>query len=136
MSNAYNPKDKLSEEQKTYIATHIKTLFKQFQEHEGSWLTIEACADYRRKAEKLSDHGGQDIGERRRLRIELQEEYGLLEIEAINIINGTGARDYVAKYDLIRAVQYKDEWIGEFEEKLKKEKAKQEKETERRQDDE
>ena len=43
-----------------------------------------------------------DVGERRRLRIELQERYGLLEIEAINILNGYGISDYVNKYYQIR----------------------------------
>ena len=95
-------------------------LIKEFREHKGLWLTLEACAEYRKRAEKLPDQGGQDIGERRRLRMELQEEYGLLEVEAVNIINGLHSRDYVAKYDLIRAIEYKDEWIEEVAEKLKK----------------
>lgn len=76
-------------------------LRKQRLEHKGEWLTQEAAEEYRAKAIQLADNGRQDIGERRKLRIELQEKYGLLEIEAVNIINGFGIKDCVNKYHCI-----------------------------------
>ena len=58
--------------------------------------------EYARRAEELPDYYGQDIGERRELRKELRDEYGLLEIESLNIINGYWIGLYVSKYDRIR----------------------------------
>lgn len=40
----------------------------------------------------------QDIGERRRLRQDLQERCGITELEAINIINGFHIDTYCIKY--------------------------------------
>jgi len=76
-------------------------LRKQRLEHKGEWLTQEVAEEYRVRASQLTDNGRQDIGERRELRIELQEKYGLLEIEAVNIINGFGIKDCVNKYHCI-----------------------------------
>ncbi len=52
------------------------------------WLTYDIAKQYTKRAAKLHDNGGQDIGEWRRLRIELQEYCGITEIEAINILRG------------------------------------------------
>lgn len=43
-------------------------------------------------------NGMQDIGERRRLRQDLQERCGITELEAINIINGFHIDTYCIKY--------------------------------------
>lgn len=51
-------------------------------------LTKELALEYQRKAAALPDNGLQDIGERRILRQEVQKRFGLLEVEAINLING------------------------------------------------
>lgn len=53
-------------------------LRKQRMEHKGEWITQEVAEEYRAKAQQLEYNGRQDIGERRKLRIELQEKYGLL----------------------------------------------------------
>lgn len=70
--------------------------------HKGEWLTIEVAKRYRDVAEKISANDMQSIGERRRLRLELEEKYGVTEIEAINILNGFSIGDYVDKYYRMR----------------------------------
>lgn len=51
-------------------------------------LTKEIADEYRDKVKLLPPNGLQDIGDRRKLRIELQERCNLTELEAVNIING------------------------------------------------
>lgn len=58
-------------------------------------LTREIANEYRDKAKLLPPNGMQDIGDRRKLRIELQERYNLTELEAVNIINGFHISIYV-----------------------------------------
>lgn len=71
---------------------------KEKASHKGEWLTLEVANEYLLKARTLPSQSPLDIGDRRKLRIELQERYGLLEIEATNILNGFGISDYVNKY--------------------------------------
>ena len=61
-------------------------------------LTEDIAREYRDRAAKLPYNGMQDIGERRRLRLELQERCGVTELEAINILNGFHIDVYCAKY--------------------------------------
>lgn len=63
-------------------------------------FTIEIARIYRNKAESLLDNGMQDIGERRKLRIELQERFGLTEILALNIVNGRHLKDAVMLHSI------------------------------------
>lgn len=65
-------------------------------------LTHEIAYTYRDRAKALPYNGMQDIGERRALRIELQERCGVTELEAVNIINGFHIDIYCMKY-LIKA---------------------------------
>lgn len=58
-------------------------------------LTMELAREYRRRAGELPDTGGQDIGARRKLRMELQERCGLTELQAVNVICGYYAGDYI-----------------------------------------
>lgn len=58
-------------------------------------LTREIANEYRDKAKLLPPNGLQDIGDRRKLRIELQERCNLTELEAVNIINGFHIGIYV-----------------------------------------
>lgn len=53
---------------------------------------------YNQKAKALPYNGMQDIGERRRLRQDLQERCGITELEAINILNGFHIDTYCIKY--------------------------------------
>ena len=66
--------------------------------NQTQYLTREIAMEYQKKAEQLPDNGKQDVGERRKLRIELQEKCGLTEIEAINILNGNHVDQYLNKY--------------------------------------
>ncbi len=58
-------------------------------------LTKEIANQYRDRAKLLSPNGLQDIGDRRKLRIELQKRCNLTELEAVNIINGFHIDIYV-----------------------------------------
>ena len=58
-------------------------------------LTKEIAVEYRDKAKLLPPNGLQDIGDRRKLRIELQERCNLTELEAVNIVNGFHIDIYV-----------------------------------------
>ena len=61
-------------------------------------LTESIANEYRDRAAKLPYNGMQDIGERRRLRQELQERCGTTELEAVNILNGYHIDVYCMKY--------------------------------------
>lgn len=58
-------------------------------------LTRKIANEYRDRARLLSSNGMQDIGDRRKMRVELQSRYNLTELEAVNIINGYHIGDYV-----------------------------------------
>lgn len=58
-------------------------------------LTRKIANEYRDKARLLPPDDLQDIGDRRKLRIELQVRCKLTELEAVNIINGCHIGDYV-----------------------------------------
>ena len=59
-------------------------------------LTRKIANEYRDRARLLPPNGLQDIGARRKLRIELQTRCNLSELQAVNIINGFHIGDYVA----------------------------------------
>ena len=61
-------------------------------------LTPSIAYAYNQKAKALPYNGMQDIGERRRLRQDLQERCGITELEAINILNGFHIDTYCIKY--------------------------------------
>lgn len=58
-------------------------------------LTRKIANEYRDRASRLPSNGMQDIGDRRKLRIELQNRCNLTELQAVNIINGFHIGDYV-----------------------------------------
>ena len=80
----------------------IEQLMNEYEKHKDLWLTAEAVAEYQKRARRVFAVGDQDIGARCALRKELQEKYGLLEIEAINILNGFHAAFYLEKYRRIQ----------------------------------
>lgn len=61
-------------------------------------MTESIAYEYRDRAAKLPYNGMQDIGERRRLRQELQERCGTTGLEAVNILNGYHIDVYCMKY--------------------------------------
>lgn len=58
-------------------------------------LTRAIVEEYRKRAKALPDTAGQDIRERRELRIELQNRCGITELQAVNILNGFHADSYI-----------------------------------------
>lgn len=73
-------------------------------------LTKSIAREYRQRAEKLPPNGLQDIGERRKLRKELQSKCALSEVEAINVLNGFNVDVYiVASQRRIRRMEEENE---------------------------
>ena len=62
-------------------------------------LTRAIVEEYRKRAKALPDTAGQDIRERRELRIELQNRCGITELQAVNILNGFHADSYIVMSD-------------------------------------
>ena len=76
---------------------------KEHRKHRGDWLTQEVAEKYEAKSwvyRVLNDN--QYTGKVRKIGEKLQEKYGVTELEAINILNGNHASDYVQKYFRIR----------------------------------
>lgn len=69
---------------------------------EREWLTLEIVNEYRKRIDELPEDGRQDVGMRRKLRIELQERCKLTEVEAINILNGNHISEYIQKYSMMQ----------------------------------
>ena len=65
------------------------------------WLTLEVAKEFHKRADALGTSPN-DVGAKRELRKELQEKYGLLEVEALNILNGYHLNAYVEKYRKIK----------------------------------
>lgn len=70
-------------------------------------LIIEICNEYQKKAKHL-EIDISAVGARKELAKELQHRCGILEIWAINIVNGYGGKDYVAILDYKKKVGAKD----------------------------
>ena len=67
--------------------------------HKGDWLTLDVANKYRQLAAPfLAFYDGQNIKTVRELGKELQDKYGVTELESINILNGYHIHDYVEKY--------------------------------------
>ena len=99
---------------KSEIVKKINALKEKRRKHKGEWITYEDAKEYRDRAEKLSYNGFQDIGERRELRIECQERFGLTEGEAINVLNGYNMRDIVQVYENIKELRVPNEKDAEL----------------------
>ena len=65
------------------------------------WFTKEVGDEYFERAKSLGESPN-DVGARRILRMELQQKYGLLEVEALNVLNGYHIQEYVEKYKRIQ----------------------------------
>ena len=67
--------------------------------HRGDWLTADVARKFEAKSwvyRELYDY--QYIAEVREIGQELQKEYGVTELEAINILNGHNVEEYINKY--------------------------------------
>ena len=81
------------------------------------WIDKNVTDEYRKKALNLGANPN-NVGGMRRLSEELQSIYGLVEVEALNILNGHNVNDYITKYYrlqhriptlLIRTKEYEDD---------------------------
>lgn len=59
-------------------------------------LTKEICREYQQRMKRLPESDGQDIGLRRKLRMELQKRCMLSEMAALNICKGMYFDDYIS----------------------------------------
>lgn len=67
--------------------------------HRGAWIDAKVAEKYAAMSwvwRVMS--GGQYIGKVREIGEELQHEYGVTELEAINILNDKNVKDYLNKY--------------------------------------
>lgn len=64
----------------------------------NKWLTEDIVKAYQLIIHDLCLNNNSDIGIKRIIRIALQEQYGLTELEAINVLNGRNVSDYIFKY--------------------------------------
>ena len=74
----------------------------QHRLHRGKWLTFEGAEQYRKRAFALRNPTYEIKGKMYELMSELMEEYGVTQVEAINILNGYHIADYVNKYQRIQ----------------------------------
>lgn len=96
----------------------VKEQNKWHTEHDYGWLTEKVVEDYRTKYMAALQNGGNEAEEQKKYCTELQNTYGLTEIEATNILNGFHTQDYISKYSRIRKllpIQRKEIKEDEFE---------------------
>ena len=77
----------------------MREVMKKHAAHRGKWINEKVVREYQAKAmvwRALSDY--QNVQKVREIAKELQQEYGLTELEAINILNERNVRDYLNKY--------------------------------------
>ena len=87
---------------KSRVKEDIKYLKKAFNKHKGKWLDEDGVSKYQKLAKELPTTITDMTGEKRKLCLQMMQEYDITEIEATNIINGKNASDYIAKYERIR----------------------------------
>ena len=92
---------------KEKVNRELERIVNENKHHIGEWITEEDVRVYQEKAKAINTNG-QDIRTTRELRLELQKRFGLLEIEAINILNGFHAASYIKKYERIRTLKTLD----------------------------
>ena len=68
------------------------------EEHGFQYITYDDCRHYR----NLHEKNGCSQSSLKELKEQLMQTFGLLEVEAINILNGYQASWYVLKYERIR----------------------------------
>ena len=69
-------------------------------------ISYEVVQEYRKRALALETMGSDVVVWRYKLARELQLEYGVTQLEAINILNGHNVGDYIQKYESIGNGEY------------------------------
>ena len=84
------------------------------------WLTEAIVKEYQSKASGYDSNGRQDIGEMRKLRIELMDRCGVTETEALNTLSNYHVADYLLKYEILsgKVVLDKDDKKRKLEQRL------------------
>lgn len=82
------------------------------------------CKEYAERGAKLGTSDISDTGERRKLRIELQERCGIPSIWALNIINGIHIKDYISIIEKRKKDKEKEASEKQRQEALKKQRDK------------
>lgn len=92
------------------------------------WLTEAIVKEYQSKVSGYISNGRQDIGQMRKLRIELMERCGVTETEALNILSNYHVADYLLKYEILsgKVVLEKDDKRRKLEQRLLEEVAEME----------
>lgn len=74
-------------------------VFEEYKRHKGGWLTAEVARKYAAKSwiYRVVEEN-QYCGKVREIARELQEQYGVTELESINIIFEHNVSDYVNRY--------------------------------------
>jgi hypothetical protein len=76
-----------------------KRVCEEHNRHRGDWLTAEVASLYPAKSWIYRIYeGNQYCGKVREMGMELQEKYGVTEVEAINILFEHNVSDYVDRY--------------------------------------
>ena len=90
----------------TYIENHLCI-------HKFEYLDNEAAHQIKLLGEMLQNDNRIDAGARRIVRLEIMKKYGLLEVEALNLLNGFHLEDYVYKYQTYkRCDEYRTTVLG------------------------
>lgn len=84
---------------------YVEHVEKQHAYHVGhgyKWLTEEVAENYQKKYKTLLQNGVSELDASWELGAELQANYGVTRIEAMNILKGYYVKDYVNRYERIR----------------------------------
>lgn len=107
VDNGWNLPHEVMEENEIKIKKSKRELYKrvltEYQLHRGEWLTEEIAKKYEAMSwvyRVIEDY--QYVGKVRELGQELQDIYGVTELEAFNILNGVHIKEYVNKYNRIK----------------------------------
>lgn len=99
----------------------LKRVCEAHKKHKGMWLDKEVARKYgARSLIYRALYSGQYIKEMRELGEELQQLYGVTELEAINILNERNVNSYVNKYYRIKNLIPNSvrEWDVSYEEEI------------------
>jgi hypothetical protein len=90
----------MANKKKDKYKKYLKSKKLEFIKNNYQYITIDVCNDYMKKAELVKG----DLSKMWILKDELMNIYGILEIEAINILNGNEAlsRLYVKGYNNVK----------------------------------
>lgn len=91
---------KLGEDDKKFKnPDELARCYELMQQYKEKRVTEQVAKEYAELGKGLKSNEGGDQREHRALEKELVREYGVTEVEAINILNGRNISDYIRKYE-------------------------------------